>query len=95
MTHDFRSELVHEWFELSYSNYLVLNRTILQAMPGEWQERFVACLDELRAAAEDVPKVDCFRVHAVDERGRFIADPVPHYRHGRVALKPPKANAGE
>jgi hypothetical protein len=41
---------VHAWFGLSYSNYLVLHRTLMQSMPVEWQRRMVACLEELRAA---------------------------------------------
>ena len=40
-------EPIHEWFELSYSNYLVVQRVILQSMSLEWQKRFVKCLDEL------------------------------------------------
>ena len=38
---------VHAWFELSYAQYLTVPRTALQSMPIEWQERFVACLEEL------------------------------------------------
>ena len=35
------------WFGLSYSNYLVLQRSILQSMPKEWQHRFTAIIDEM------------------------------------------------
>lgn len=41
---------IHGWFELSYANYLVVPRARLQSMPVEWQERMVACLEELDAA---------------------------------------------
>lgn len=41
---------IHHWFELSYANYLVLPRAVLQSMPVWWQQRFVAMLDELHAA---------------------------------------------
>lgn len=40
-------EQVHEWFGLSYANYAVLHRTLLQSMPAEWQGRFVQCMREL------------------------------------------------
>jgi hypothetical protein len=40
-------EAIHTWFSLSYANYLVLPRAVLQSMPDEWQQRFVACLDEM------------------------------------------------
>lgn len=41
---------IHQWFSLSYSNYLVLPRTLMQSMPGDWQARAVALLDELNEA---------------------------------------------
>lgn len=40
-------EPIHEHFGLSYAEYLVVNRTLLQSMPIEWQARFVDCLREL------------------------------------------------
>lgn len=43
-------EAVHEWFELTYSNYLTLPRSLMQSMPGLWQSKMVALLDEMRAA---------------------------------------------
>jgi hypothetical protein len=83
------SEPVHEWFGLTYSNYLVLPRSILQSMPLEWQKRFVACLQELDQAYEglnDMP--DNYMVRA-RERSRFICDPYADYERGRrrVSLK--------
>lgn len=41
---------IHEWFGLTYSNYLVLHRSIMQSMPEAWQRRFTAMLDEMRHA---------------------------------------------
>ncbi|EFC79182.1 hypothetical protein FrEUN1fDRAFT_7713, partial [Parafrankia sp. EUN1f] len=35
------SDTIHTWFGLSYSNYLVLPRSLLQSMPDRWQEPFV------------------------------------------------------
>ena len=57
-------EPVHEWFELTYSNYLVLPRTLLQSMPVDWQQRMVASLDELRAAFEHIPQAEGYKVEA-------------------------------
>lgn len=42
---------VHSMFGLSYANYFVMPRTVLQSMPLDWQERFVAVIDELEAVA--------------------------------------------
>lgn len=59
---------VHAWFGLSYSNYAVLPRTLLQSMPDEWQHRFITCLDELGAAFHHVQQAECYKVQAAGER---------------------------
>ena len=41
---------VHAWFGLSYANYLVLPRSVLQSMPDEWQRRFTSLMDEMNDA---------------------------------------------
>jgi hypothetical protein len=76
-------EPIHTWFELTYSNYLVLHRSIMQSMPVEWQRRFVACLDEMREAAPDDVAGMGFTVHLRDEAGRFVRDPYADYERGR------------
>ena len=58
---------IHEWFSLSYANYAVLHRTLMQSMPTEWQERMVACLTELQDAFEHVPQAEVYDVHAATE----------------------------
>jgi hypothetical protein len=78
------SEPIHLWFNLTYANYLVLARSHLQSMPHWWQERFVACLEELCYAFDDAPSPS-YRVNAVDsDTKRFIKDPIPHYNRGRT-----------
>lgn len=79
---------IHSWFGLTYSNYLVLNRAILQSMPGEWQERFVKCLIELDNAYTHVDFPNNYTVNARGEDGRFIKDPIPHYNRGRTYIEP-------
>lgn len=58
---------IHEWFGLTYANYLVLPRTLLQSMPAEWQQRMVACLDELDTAFDHVPQAQAYDVIAGEE----------------------------
>lgn len=72
---------VHSWFQLSYSNYLVIPRAILQAMPVEWQKRFVTCLDEARAACAPLNLNDRYTVLLRGPNGRFEDDPYADYRH--------------
>lgn len=68
-------EPVHEWFGLTYANYLVLNRSLLQSMPQEWQARFVAALDELREAYDhlDQPTYDVRVLARAPEFGIYTA----------------------
>ena len=58
---------IHLWFGLSYSNYQVLHRTLMQSMPTEWQERMAACLEELQAAYWHIEQPECFEVQAATE----------------------------
>jgi hypothetical protein len=58
---------IHTWFSLTYSNYLVLPRTLLQSMPLEWQHRFVAQLHELDAALGHHPQASVYEVTAARE----------------------------
>lgn len=46
---------IHDFFGLSYASYLVLNRTVLQSMPLDWQEAFVQTLREL---SQTFPELD-------------------------------------
>jgi len=46
---------IHGYFGLTYSNYLVAPRTVLQSMPLDWQERFVALLNEIDEVFPDLP----------------------------------------
>jgi hypothetical protein len=61
-------DAIHGWFGLSYSNYLVVPRTLLQSMPDEWQSRMVACLNELQDAFAHVPQADFYKVEPAAER---------------------------
>lgn len=85
---DMPFERVHGWFGLSYANYLVLPRTLLQSMPQEWQDRFVTCLEQVADAYHHVPQADSYRVTAVNSDGKFVRDPVPHYQRGRARIEP-------
>lgn len=73
-------------FGLTRSAYLVVPRRTLQSMPMEWQQRFVALMDEAHAhlPANAFPSYTVQR----QERGKFQTDPLRHYRHtGPIAPK--------
>ena len=65
---EIETEAVHGWFGLTYANYLVLHRTLLQSMPDEWQNRFVACLRELEDAFSHIEKAEGYKVEPARER---------------------------
>jgi len=81
-------EPIHMWFELTYSSYLVLHRSLLQSMPREWQVKFVGLLEEMEDSFDcsDVPT--SFTVKA-KKNGKFVHDPYADYQRGRrvVPLK--------
>ena len=79
---------IHEFFGLSYANYLVVNRSVLQSMPEEWQASFVALAEEMEAAMlkHGIDSAPAFTIRTQDLSGRFIKDPIPAYDRGRTRL---------
>ncbi len=81
-------EHIHEFFELSYANYLVLPRSVLQSMPVDWQEKFVTLLEKIpEVIAENFEPEGGYEVKARDSEGRFITDSYSNYERGRRRLK--------
>ncbi|MEU9014308.1 hypothetical protein AB0D12_31965 [Streptomyces sp. NPDC048479] len=58
---------IHTHFGLSYANYLVLPRTLLQSMPKDWQQPFVALLEQLHSGFDHVPQAPAYEVTAGEE----------------------------
>lgn len=66
---------IHDYLGLTYSNYQVLPRTLMQSMPVEWQERAVAVFEELRAAFQHIEHPECYEVTAAREVEYSELDP--------------------
>ena len=81
-------ESIHEYFCLSYDNFIVLHRSILQSMPVKWQRRMVRLLEQADKAVRDseIKTASSYSLVAKDEHGHEISDPVPHYERGRTRL---------
>ena len=47
-----KEEPIDEMFGLSYANYYVAPRSVLQSMPVEWQKKFVAIVEELNESID-------------------------------------------
>jgi hypothetical protein len=56
------SDAVHLMFGLLYSDYLVVERTLLQSMPATWQAKFVALMAEFDDAFAHVDRSESFVV---------------------------------
>jgi hypothetical protein len=78
-----RHDAIHSWFELSYAQYLTIPRSVLQSMPGSWQQRFVACLEQLDALIDWRPHGGRYWVELRDAQGRYARDPLMDYERGR------------
>lgn len=74
---------IHQWFELSYAQYLTIPRSVLQSMPAAWQARFVACLEELDATIDWRPPYGRYWVQLKNNEGRYQGDPLMDYERGR------------
>jgi hypothetical protein len=79
---------IHEFFSLSYANYLILARSVLQSMPLEWQERFVNCIKEISNALPEEYNLPINTGYFVQLRhnGKFMSiknDPLNGYERGR------------
>lgn len=86
---------VHAWFGLTYANYLVVPRSVLQSMPEEWQHRLTALLDEMNDCYSHLDWPD-YEVRCKDETsGRYRKDPIPHYNRGRTFVAPHPDTQGD
>jgi hypothetical protein len=75
------SKPIHDWFELTYANYLVIPRSLLQGMPVEWQERMVQLLEEMRETYDTSKLNENYTVKLRGDDGRFVSDPLSYYRY--------------
>lgn len=77
---------IHTFFGLSYCNYLVLNRSLLQSMPMEWQHKFVRLLNELDDEFAHVETAQVFEVKAAREA--YITDYFAKELEDRFGIRP-------
>lgn len=72
---EYNEGAVHDWFGLSYAGWLTLPRVILQEMPGQWQRRFVGCLEELEDAFESMGCDDVDIEVQFKRNGKYVSAP--------------------
>lgn len=71
---------VHGAFGLSYASFLVWPRVLMQAMPREWQERFVALAEEFNETFTHYEPPRGYTIMGRDERNRYCRPPLSQYR---------------
>lgn len=72
---------VHDQFGLSYASYLVVPRSLLQLMPGDWQHALVELLEEFGIAFPGETSEYAVFKRDREHRGRFVRDPLRNYRY--------------
>lgn len=77
---DYNDGPVWAAFGLTYAAYAVFPRRALQSMPAEWQERFVALVNEMHEALPDDALAGDYTV-TMRVDGRIAKDPMRDYRH--------------
>jgi len=78
---------IHEYFGLTYANYLTLPRSVLQSMPLKWQQQFVLLLEQIpKVIVEDFEPKGGYVVQVRGEQGRFRKDGYSNYERGRRRL---------
>ena len=80
-------EAIHNWFELSYAQYLTIPRSVLQSMPDEWQNSFVKLLNELDEKIDWRPENGHYWVKLRDDKGRYVVDNLMDYERGRRKIE--------
>jgi hypothetical protein len=75
---------IHTWFNLTYANYLVIPRSVMQSMPEEWQFKFVALLEKMDETGwrERLPDASFYQVEMRNDKHK-VADPFREYDRGR------------
>lgn len=86
-----RQKDIHTWFELSYAQYFVIPRSILQSMPAKWQHKFVGLLEVLDNTF-DWRRSGIF-VRLMDRDGFTLPDELGDYERGRRTLSPEDVKA--
>lgn len=82
---------LHEFFELSYANYLVVPRSLLQSCSPETQRALVVALDLVREEERlnlegHWPGDAVIEVRLRNAAGRYVRDPLADYDRGRRKL---------
>lgn len=80
----FCDDFIHNSFGLTYASYLVVPRSILQSMPGGWQQKLIALMNEMNSRLPYEDEMDeSGRSYSVicKRGGKRAEDRYQQYRH--------------
>jgi hypothetical protein len=75
---------IHDWFELSYAQFLTVPRLVMESMPLEWQRKMADLLTEMDGTFDWRPPEGRYWVKLKGSDGRYTDAPLDDYRHGSV-----------
>jgi hypothetical protein len=75
---------IHEWFELSYAQFLTVPRLVMESMPLDWQLRMARLLRQMDNTFDWRPKEGRYWVKLKDGEGKYCDAPLGDYRRGSV-----------
>lgn len=85
---------IHDWFELSYAQFLTVPRLVMESMPLEWQRKMAELLTELDDTFDWRPSEGRYWVKLKGSDGRYTDAPLGDYRRGSVEhLRKPRNSA--
>lgn len=79
--HEDYRDYIHDWFELTYAQYLVMPRSLMEAMPTRWQYDMAKLLEEFDHTFDWRPPTGRYWVQLKDGNGRYVRDDFMEYRH--------------
>ena len=83
MCHNY-AQPIHDWFELSYAQFLTVPRLAMESMSLKWQYKMAKLLQEMDDTFDWRPKEGRYWVRLRDANGRFCNAPLANYRHGSI-----------
>lgn len=83
----YQGDPIHDWFELSYAQFLTVPRLVMDSMPYEWQVKMAILLEEMDETFDWRPKEGRYWVRLKDDKGRYCNAPLGNYRHGAYEIE--------
>jgi hypothetical protein len=78
------TNVVDQFFSLSYASFLVIPRVVMQSMPREWQQKIVDLIHDMEETFDFSDVSDNYFVQQRNENGTLRNPDLGQYRHANV-----------